>query len=424
MRFQILSPLRASVIQVARLMERKLAIGLIAFVLAAYLVSGIRYAAYKPVVSNNYLWAVYHVHSTISDGLGSPAEIASQARKARVALIILTDHGNPNRAASAFRFTMNGVAIVGGSEVKLPDGRLTFFGAAENPGLSLASSAPQAIDQTRLSGAFPIISYSEDSLYGWRYWESDLNPDGIEISNLFSSLRALSIFRGFRLAIYYPFSPYYFLKSISFPAQSLSRWDEFLARRKTWGLVAADAHGGFHIGKWLAVPVPSYAASFSLAGLGIAEKYASEPEVAIRNGDFFNCIRGAGEPLLFDFFASAGTLKFSSGSAAPDGASLHVVVRTANQPVRLVLLRDGAIARQVQADSLDVLRPEAGVYRVEVYLVDHPLLPATVPWIVSNPIFIGNGPDFPVPQSPSSNSMKAPRARNDSSARVDAIAIR
>src|ERR1700752_5437997 len=110
-------------------------------------------------------------------------------------------------------------------------------------------------------------------------------------------------------------------------------------------------------------------ATFSLTGLGIARKYASEPEVAIRNGDFFNCIRGAGEPLLFDFFASAGTLKFSSGSAAPDGASLHVVVRTANQPVRLVLLRDGAIVRQVQADRLDVLGTEGGVYRVEVYLV-------------------------------------------------------
>ena len=405
-------------------MERKLVSGLIALVLAAYLAFGIRYATYRPVVSNNYLWAVYHVHSTISDGLGSLAEIASQARKARVALIILTDHGNPNRAMSAFRLTVDGVAIVGGSEVKLPDGRLTFFGAAENPVLSLASSAPLAIDQARVSGAFPIISYSEDSPYGWRYWESDLNPDGIEISNLFSSLRSLTVFRGVFLAIYYPFSPYYFLKSISFPAQSLSRWDEFLARRKTWGLIAADAHGGFHIGKWLAVPVPSYAATFSLTGLGIARKYASEPEVAIRSGDFFNCVRGAGEPLLFDFFASAGTLKFSSGSAAPDGASLHVVVRTANQPVRLVLLRDGVIVRQVQADRLDVLGTEAGVYRVEVYLVHHPLLPATVPWIVSNPIFMGNVPEFPLPLPPRSNPMKAPRARNDSSARVDAIAIR
>src|ERR1700746_691980 len=98
-------------------MERQLVIGRIAFVLAAYLVSGIRYATYRPVVSNNYLWAVYHVHSTISDGLGSPEEIASQARKARVALILLTDHGNPSRAASAFRATINGDAIVGGSEV-------------------------------------------------------------------------------------------------------------------------------------------------------------------------------------------------------------------------------------------------------------------------------------------------------------------
>jgi hypothetical protein len=53
-------------------------------------------------------WAVYNVHSTISDGLGSLAEIAGQAREARVALIVLTAHGNPNRAASVFRLTGKG----------------------------------------------------------------------------------------------------------------------------------------------------------------------------------------------------------------------------------------------------------------------------------------------------------------------------
>jgi hypothetical protein len=328
----------------------------------------------------------------MSDGLDSPTEIARQALKARVALVILTDHGNPNPAASAFQMRDHKVTIIGGSEVKLPEGRLTFFGASQVPRFALASFPPKAIDQARLWGAFPIVSYTEDPLYGWRYWESDLDPGGIEVSNLFSCVRALSVFRKLLLALYYPFSQYYFLKSVAFPAQSFARWDDILERRKTWGLVAADAHGGFHLNKWFSARVPSYHATFSLAGLGIDRKYASQPEVAIRNGDFFNCIRGAGEPLVFEYFATNGALKFTSGSTAPEGSALHARVQTADQAVQLVLIKDGVIERKLDADHLDIPIVAAGVYRLEVYLPHHPLLPVSVPWIVSNPIFIGTAP--------------------------------
>jgi hypothetical protein len=143
----------------------KALLGAITLILVcAYLVSGVRYALYAPATSNYYLWAVYHVHSTMSDGLDSPLEIARQARMARVALVILTDHGNPNPAASAFRMRADGVTIVGGSEAKLPEGRLTFFGARQVPRFALASAPPEAIDQARLWGAFPIVLYRRSAL--------------------------------------------------------------------------------------------------------------------------------------------------------------------------------------------------------------------------------------------------------------------
>jgi hypothetical protein len=40
---------------------------------------------------------------------------------------------------------------------------------------------------------------------------------------------------------------------------------------------------------------------------------------------------------------------------------------------------------------LDFEDAGAGVYRVEVFLVVHPLLRNDVPWILSNPIFVGVG---------------------------------
>jgi hypothetical protein len=69
----------------------------------------------------------------------------------------------------------------------------------------------------RVCGEHFRLSYTEDPLYGWHYWESDLAPGGIEVSNLFSCVRALSVFRKLLLALYYPFSQYYFLKSVASP---------------------------------------------------------------------------------------------------------------------------------------------------------------------------------------------------------------
>jgi hypothetical protein len=355
----------------------------------AYVAMGMRYASYSPQLSNTYLWGVYHVHSSMSDGLQSPKEIALQARAAGASLVLLTDHGSPNQASSTFRKTIDGVTIVGGSEASLPDGRLTFFGAQEMPGFRVSSFPPEAIDEAREWGAFPVLAYPDDPRYRWRYWNKDLRPGGIEVLNLFTSLRGGSWADRFRLAMYYPFSHYYFLKRIVVPAESIAHWDDFLQRDKIWGFLASDAHGGFHITPWLSIRLPSYADTFSFAGMGISRRYESDPEAAIRSGDFFNCIRGAGEPERFEFSAHHGFQGFPSGSDVPASSNLHMEVQAANQAVRLVLKKDGAALREIVGDHLDLENAGAGVYRVEVFLVGHPLLQANVPWILSNPIFVG-----------------------------------
>jgi hypothetical protein len=191
--------------------------------------------------------------------------------------------------------------------------------------------------------------------------------------------------------MYYPFSHYYFLRSITVPAESLAHWDDFLQRDKIWGFEASDAHGGFRVGSWLAMKLPSYADTFSFVGMGISRRYESDPEAAVRAGDFFNCVRGAVEPERFEFSAHDGLREFPSGSDAPVNASLHVDVRAAKQAMRVVLKMDGAVVREVVGDHLDLENAGAGVYRVEVFLMTHPLLRADVPWILSNPIFVGGG---------------------------------
>jgi hypothetical protein len=375
-----------------------------AIILIAYVTTGLRCASYSPQRSDTYLWCVYHVHSNMSDGLQSPEEIALQARAAGISLVLLTDHGRPNVASSNFRKTIAGVTVVGGSEATLPEGHFTFFGGRQAPGFRVSSFPPEAMEDAKSWGAFPVLAYPDDLRYGWHYWHADLRPGGIEILNLFTSLRRTSWANRFLLAIYYPFSRYYFLKTLSFPSESMIHWDNFLQRDRTWGLVASDAHGGFHITRFLPIKVPSYADTFSFVAMGVDRRYSRDPELAIRSGNFFNCIRGAAEPAKFEFSAQSGSQSFPTGSNAPTNSDLHVEVKSENQAIRLVLKKDGAEIREGVADHLDLPNAQAGVYRVEAYLLQHPLLRADVPWIISNPIFVGVVRDS---QRPSGNSQTA-----------------
>lgn len=93
---------------------------IVSIAVAACLIMAIRYALYSPQLSNTYLWGVYHVHSSMSDGLKSPKEIALQARASGVGLVLLTDHGSPNLASSSFRETIDGVTIVGARKPACP----------------------------------------------------------------------------------------------------------------------------------------------------------------------------------------------------------------------------------------------------------------------------------------------------------------
>jgi hypothetical protein len=379
---------------------RRLILSAAVFLTCAYVATGIRYAMYRPVRSGAFLWVVYHVHSDMSDGLSSPDEIGRQARAAGVSMVILTDHGRPNLQATNFRASVEGVRIVGGSEATLPDGHFTFFGAQQTPGFRVSSFPPEAMDDARASGAFPVLAYPADYQYGWRYWSPDLHPGGIEILNLFTSLRETSAAQRVLLAMYYPFSHYYFLRSITFPRGSIAHWDEFLRHSQVWAFAASDAHGGFHVGRFGTVRAPSYEDTFSLAALGVDRTYADDPMRAIRSGDFFICVRGAGEPRDFRFTAAGDDgAQVRSGGVATAGSELSVHVDALGQATRLVLIKNGIPVNETAGTTMVVPHAPAGVYRVEVFLTHHLFLRVDEPWIVSNPIFVGVMPQVSAPRS-------------------------
>ncbi len=366
----------------------KRALALTGISLLVYIGYGLYLGRYVPERSDAYLWAVYHVHSALSDGLLPPQGIAKAAKQANVDLVLLTDHGKPHFEASIYRAKLEGVEIVGGSEVAMVDGHLTFFGANRVPLFKLPPHPPDAVADINEWGGYSVIAYPADPELGWSYWDADFRPAGIEVMNMSSMLKRTSLLRRVLLLLYLPFSKSYFLTAMTHPSEALLRWDDLLKRNVVSGFVAVNAHGGFQLGGALDVPIPPYSTSFDSLALGIDRRYREDPVQAIRQGDFFCLVRAAGEPQSFEFRAHANGESFRSGSLVRQEARLGVSVGTIAQRVRVVLKKDGVVVGEVLDAPLEYGPAGIGTYRAEVYLVGHPFLSSKVPWILSNPILV------------------------------------
>jgi hypothetical protein len=358
----------------------------LALLLAVLVVArGLVLTTYDPPTSDAYLWGAFHVHSTLSDGLGSFEEIARQAREARVAFLLMSDHGSPHEAVTDSS-TINGVRFVGGSEIGLPEGRLIVSSVQSLPRYTLPPFPPDAARDVREWGGLAVLAYPDDPRYRWSYWEDDFLPDGIEVINVTSNLRAASAWRALTWAGFSLFNRHYYLTGLESPEYALSRWDELLARGDVVGFYASNAHGGFRIGERVDIPIPSYRTVLGFVGLGIDARYRDQPERAVRSGDFFSVVRGAGEPERFQF------------ERMPDGR-IRVAIEAAEElSPRVVLKKDGVTVAETAEGGLDH-QPNRGVYRAEVYLEDHPLLAADVPWILSNSIRVDVAPQAPTPET-------------------------
>jgi hypothetical protein len=344
--------------------------------LGALLVRGLSLSGYRPETSDSYVYGAFHVHSTLSDGLAPLEEIARQAKEARVGFVMLSDHGAPHPEAATLKKTLDGVRFIGGSEVGIPEGHLIVSDVRELPSYTLPPFPPDAVSDVAAWGGMSIVTYPEDPVFGWSYWKDDLVPDGIEIVNVTSYFRRSSFSQKLSWAVFSLFNSNYYISGFEAPTEALAKWDALLSRGRVYGFYAANAHGGFPLTEERTIGIPSYRTALGYVGLAIEPRYREAPEEAIRRGEFFSLVRAAGEPERFEFKESEGTLVVRL-DAATSGA-------------RIDLKRNGEVVSTTREKELRLPSPGPGVYRVEVYFEDHPLLSGDVPWILSNPLFVGS----------------------------------
>ena len=340
----------------------------------------------------------FHVHTRRSDGSGTPNEIAAAAEEAGLDFLIFTDHGDGTRAPDPPQYRSN-VLCLDGVEISTSGGHYIAVGLSRGAPYPFGGDPAGVVEDVRRMGGFGVVAHpgSARPELAWRDWELDI--DGIEWLNGDSQWRDESWGALVAAASRYPFFSSGALASLlDRPSEVLKRWDDPV-RGNVVGLAGADVHASLH-GATIELALPGYLEVFRTfavrvvlgrAWTGDASHDASLLIDGLRSGRTFTAIDALAGPVRFRFEALAGNRTVAMGERL-ESAAVELRAAVAGPPdAEIVLLRNG----EPVARSGTTLRYHAptgvATYRVEVYVGGAPGFPP-MPWIVSNPIYVGPPP--------------------------------
>jgi hypothetical protein len=351
----------------------------------------------------------FHIHSNRSDGSGTPEAIAAAAASAGLQFIILTDHGDGTRAPAQPSYR-HGVLVIDGVELNTTGGHFAAVGLPASP-YPLAGTPSAVIEDVHRLGGFGVAAHpgSPRPSLSWRAWDAPI--DGLEWINADSEWRdepRLPIARA--LLTYFFRAPESMATLLDRPAAVLEHWDRMAQRRRIVALAGSDAHArlgfrqrtdpdedAFH------VRLPGYESTFrtfsnhvvlDAALSGDAAADAARLLGAVRSGHVYTVIDALATPGSLTFSATSGSRTAQAGDILPVDGDVVLTATAATPPgTTLVLLRNGRRMREVTGGTLEVnAGTEPAAYRIEAYTSGAPGGPA-VPWIVSNPIYVGLADD-------------------------------
>ena len=340
----------------------------------------------------------YHIHSVRSDGSGSVDAIARAAHDAGLAFIVLTDHGDGTAAplAPAYR---SGVLCIDAVEVSTNGGHVVALGLNDAAPYPMAGEPADVIEDIHRRGGFAIVAHPDSPKpeLQWRAWDTPY--DGVEWLNADSEWRALTPSQLVAVAARLLLRPPETVASLfRRPTQTLRRWDATLRRRQVVGLAGLDAHA--NLAGW-----PRYVDMFKTLAdaavldaplTGRAEEDARAVVSALRAGHTYSIVRAFASPAALEFTAEHGTSAVHMGDWTPAEGALIWRARVPQAPNAHVVLVGGGREIAGGRGSVTYSGPAApGAYRVEV---TYP--PFSMPWIVSNPIYVGTPADLPAVEPP------------------------
>ena len=356
-----------------------------------------------------------HVHTRRSDGSGTPDQIAAAAARAGLKFVVLTDHDDGSSEPTR-PYYRSGVLLIEASEISTDQGHIVALGLPRAP-YPLGGEARDVIEDIARLGGVSIAAHpgSEKTGLQWSEWTAPF--DGLEWINGDSEWRDEAAFRLAGALFTYPFRKAETLAALlDRPEPILRRWDELTTHRRVVGLAAGDAHArvgllsGEPDDRSLGVHLPSYEAMFRAFSIvvspltltGDPRRDAVAVIDGIREGHVYSAIDALAAPAAMAFSADSGRTRLWGGDIVPAAArDIELQVEsTAPDDARVVLLKNGEEHASAAGGRLQQMVPaERAVYRAEIHLPGVPGRPP-VPWMVSNPIYVGFGRSDRPPDRP------------------------
>jgi hypothetical protein len=337
---------------------------------------------------------VVHVHTTLSDGGGTPEEVIEAARAAGLDFVALTDHGSLD--AWDYRGYHDDVLVIVGTEISTTDGHLLALGLSHQPAYRFTSSLADALEDVEELGGVPFAAHPVNPRAEllWDAWGAP-GGWGVEILNGDSQWRTAGWARLARAVVLYGLNQQYGLaSSLTAPEGTLAKWDALLAARDAAGILGTDAHSRVRVTAERSLRFPSYEAMFRAARNHVrldrpltGEAEADERAIveALARGRAYVGVDALAPAGGFAFVGRAGERRLSMGDSVVAGEGEGVTLSAGGAlpaGARVTLLRDGQVIRDGEGEAgIDGAGP--GTYRVEVRVPGWEL-----PWILSNPIHV------------------------------------
>ncbi len=274
----------------------------------------------------------------------------------------------------------------------------------------LNGEARDVVEDVARLGGFGVVAAPESPkpALAWHAWDAPY--DGIEWMNPDTSWRLR--FQGgwgSRLSLgaallAYPFRPAEAIAGlIGSTTLRAERWNTLARTRRLVLIAGADAHARLEVGNTdpqgsgRSLPIPGYEATFRALSVRVKPDAALSGDAARDGAAIMTALRSGHAHVVVDGLATPASFRFAADT--PAGTAYEGDVVPVNGPVTLhvesnappsfttVLWQDDRVLSSSQGETaLQRVVTAPAVYRVEILA---PASGGTVPWLVSNPIYVG-----------------------------------
>ena len=346
---------------------------------------------------------VIHVHTNASCGSGSLSQVITEAKRANLSFLAITDHNVALSDAEVASADPPDFAVIEGEEVSTASGHYLALGVSGNRWKRGSGfEARSLMASSRQAGAVNFIAHPSGLRDRWADWGAT-EDDGIEIFNDDAVRRKNKVSDIAIALLMYPVnSRLALLRLARTPTENFAKWDQLLQQRPVAGICGSDAHANIIVGQHAVARFPSYLSVFSLARehellgdqQGVGPDHAGPDAIlnAIRSGNAFCAVDALYPADGFTQTVASAAVTAGPGNSIPwqQDEMLHVKVPTGGGKTRIRVLRDGQPIAEQETQALDLPLPGPGHYRTEAYLRQPGLTGwrRWTLWIFSNPVYV------------------------------------